>query len=306
MCCLLYFRKVEAKSLKVCQHYHLFWIKVGKMTQLRPSHCEITGRDTVDFIIEAMGDICQRPHWLVLTAIVPTLGMIGIYYAANSPAFILYSQSIWFVCVVYLFKISMFLPCVLSWARIGFFSVLSVPRPDIFEVRGLVRAFDLAALLMAMVAFVASGIDLGIAWASGAGTSIFPARGVVLFAGGMVLVPGLILGGMRLVVSIPAGALGWNLDYPSALYVSSRRNGWLAGLGMAFLCLFPLSMQSVHGLQTLVNERWATSPEIWPWVSFGFVVLLCAVTSHGLGQMLRRLLEGIPEEDDSDLPEAAL
>jgi len=273
------------------------------LTQLRPSQCEVTGRDTVDSIIDALSEICQRPHWLLLSAVVPAIGTAILMYASTLPIIATMENTIWGVSILWFLKTLLFLPCVLAWCRIGFFTASPSPSPRILETRGLRRALDLLLMLLAASTLVSAGLYYGLAALTKTGHSVFPAAGIFYFSGAVVLVPSLILGGMRLMMTIPAAAVRWDLSYPSALLLTKHRGGWLAGLGMAFLCLFPLASQSVVGIKGMVTANTlyfgVINPEIlWPWMHFVFTALLSAVAGHGLGQVLRRLLEGMPDNDE--------
>jgi hypothetical protein len=277
------------------------------MYQIRPSLCRTTGRDTVDSILDALAEIVPRPMWLLRSAVLPACVVAGIGFIQNQSFASDWGEAIWWISLTWLLQAVAFIPCVLAWSRIGFCSAADAPAFRLSSYRGVLRGLDLIAICLLTVFALAVSVDLALRAATETGEAVFPARWVLVFAAAVVIMPTLILGGMRLLITLPAAALGWHMSYADALLLTRERSGWLAGIGVAFVCMFPLTWQGVAGLRGVAVANFPSIPDVvWPWVSFLSTVLLCAVAGHGLGQVLRRLLDGIPEEEDGETQDLAL
>ena len=162
------------------------------------------------------------------------------------------------------------------------------------------QALDVLLIAMGAIAILAFGLDLLSAALTGSRAAGFPARGLVLFAAGLVVIPGIMFGGVRLLVGVAAAAIGWPIGFSGALVLTSERAGWLAGVGLTFLCLFPLATESVAGLRDLVGGPFVDLPGVWRGVAFMLVALLVAAAGHSLGHALRRLEDGMPKEEEKN------
>lgn len=266
------------------------------MHQVRPSQCTVTGRDTVDCILDALSEIIPRPLWLLRSAILPTVVLFTLNYLKELPFVSGLMASVWGTGGLWFLMLLGFIPSVLAWSRIGFYSAAFSPPITLCDCRGVLRGVDLLGITALAVIGFAELLDLILRYASDSGQSFFPVTWVLIFSGGIIVIPLLICGGMRFLISLPAAALGWTLSYRTALELTKERSGWLAGIGVALVCMFPLTWQGVVGLRGIVIANLPNVPEVvWPWVYFGFMVLLSAVTGHCLGQVLRRLLDGVPD-----------
>ena len=268
------------------------------MIKIEPSFCTISGRDTVDCILDALSAILTRPLWLLKSALLPALCLLVLKSLQSVPALAPYFESILGITVSWALLAVAFLPSVLAWSRVGFDLGPEASSLILYDRRGFSRGLDLLVIILLCILSVALLSSLLLSSISNESPPFFPVRWLMIFAAAVVIMPALILGGMRLLITLPAAALGWNLSYAQALVLTSARTGWLAGIGVAFICMFPLTWQGVAGLRGMVNANMSVPDMVWPWVNFFATVLLCAVAGHGLGQVLRRLLEGIPVEDD--------
>jgi len=273
---------------------------------IRPSECPVTGRDAFDMILTALGEIVSHPGWLLRTALVPFVGIWGIASLAygldqqEMPV-----EGVVAVTLRWAAEIAVCLPCVLAWCRVGFRGAATSEPPHYVETTGLRAAFDLLLMIMAAVLLLAFGLDMLSAALTGDKVEGFPARGLVLFAAGLVVIPGIMFGLMRMLVAVAAAAIGWRIDYRDALVLTANRGGWLAGLGLTVLCLFPLASESVDGMRELVGGPLGGVVGVWRGLGFGMVLLLAAATGHALGQALARLYDGMPQEPPEDpAPEA--
>ncbi|SBV91696.1 membrane hypothetical protein [uncultured Alphaproteobacteria bacterium] len=265
---------------------------------VRPSECPVTGRDAFDLTLDALGEIVQRPHWLLRTILFPFVAVWLIqtlFYALDQSGGL--ADGVWIVLARWTVEIGMFLPCLLAWCRIGFLGVARAEPPRAFERTGLREACDLLFLTMGTVTLLAVGLDFVFTALTGARTAGFPAQGLVLFAAGLVVVPGIMFGGVRLLVGVAAAAIGWRIGYTGALVLTANHAGWLAGLGLTFLCLFPLATQSVAGMRELMGGPFADLPGVWRGVAFALVALVAAASAHAVGHALRRLHDGMPKAD---------
>jgi len=259
---------------------------------LRPSECPVSGRDAFDMSMQALGDVATHPFWLARTSLLPFVavwGLSGLLYAAVPGL----RESVWGTAAVWTVQAAAFAPCLLAWSRIGFFPSDDAGPPSALEHTGLVRALDVLAIVMAAMAGLAALFDLGLAALTAEGVDL-PPRWLLVFAGALVLVPALVFGGMRLLVAVAAAAVGWPIGYAGARVLTARRGAWLAGLGLVLLCLYPLTAQSVHGIRDVVGSSLGGVPGVWPGIEFGALAVLTSVCGHVMGQILRRLIDGMP------------
>ncbi|MBN2751815.1 MAG: hypothetical protein JXQ84_03820 [Rhodospirillaceae bacterium] len=261
---------------------------------VQPSVCPVSGRDAFDLMVEAFGETVVRPLWLLRTALFPFVAVWGVAHSVSVFAPSGVKTSVWFMALCWVLEAAAFVPCVLAWCRIGFFPATDMVPPSPLERTGLWRGLDLLVLVMLAIAGLAGLLDVVVSGAT-AGQIVFPARGMLVFSGGLVLIPTLILGGMRLLVAVAAAAIGWKLSYTEAFVLTAHRNGWLAGVGLAFVCLYPLTIKSMDSLREIVGAPLYGVPGVWNGIEFGLVVLLVAVSGHALGRILRRLLDGMPQ-----------
>ncbi len=272
---------------------------------IRPSECPVTGRDAFDMILTALGEIVCRPGWLLRTALFPFVciwGIATLVYGLDRQEVPV--GGVWAVSLRWTLELAVCLPCVLAWCRIGFRGAAHSEPPRYVETTGLRAALDLLLTIMAAVLLLAGGLDLLSAGLSGNRVEGFPARGLTLFAAGLVVVPGIMFGAMRLLVGVAAAAVGWRIGFREALVLTAHRGGWLAGLGLTFLCLFPLASESVRGMRDLVGGPLGGIVGVWRGVGFGMVLLLAAASGHALGQALARLHDGMPKDPPPAAPEA--
>lgn len=266
---------------------------------VRPSECPTTGHDAFDLTLDALGEIAQRPHWLLRTILLPFVAVWSIqtlFHELGQSGLLV--ESVWITLARWTVEIGVFLPCLLAWCRVGFLGIAAAEPPHAFERTGLREALDLLLLTMGVVTLVALGFDFLFTVLTGARTAGFPARGLVLFAAALVVVPGIMFGGVRLLVGVAASAIGWRIGYSGALVLTANHAGWLAGLGLTFLCLFPLATQSVAGMRDLVGGPFADLPGVWRGVAFGLVGLVAAASAHAVGHALRRLHDGMPKAEE--------
>lgn len=264
---------------------------------IRPSECPVTGRDAFDMVLTALGEIVSRPLWLVRTAVFPFVTvwtLATLFYRFDLAGET--APGVWTIALRWGAEVAVFLPCVLAWCRVGFLGADRSEPPRVIERTGLRHALDLLLMSLAAILLFATGLDMLSAALTGGKVEGFPAHGLVLFAAGLVVVPGLMLGGMRLLIAVAASAVGWRIGYGGAWVLTEHRGGWLAGLGLTFLCLFPLAAESVSGMRELVGGPLGGMPGVWRGIAFGLVVLLAAASGHALGQALARLYEGMPPE----------
>ena len=273
---------------------------------IRPSECPVTGRDAFDMILTALGEIVSHPVWLLRTALFPFVaiwGVASLIYGLDQQDMPI--EGVVAVTLRWTAEIAVCLPCVLAWSRIGFRGAATSEPPGFLETTGLHRAVDLLLMIMAAVLLLGVGLDMLSAALSGNHVEGFPARGLVLFAAGLVVIPGIMFGAMRLLVAVAAAAIGWRIAYADALVLTANRGGWLAGLGLTFLCLFPLASESVAGMRDLVGGPLGGLVGVWRGLGFGMVLLLASASGHALGQALARLYDGIPDEPpEAPSPEA--
>jgi hypothetical protein len=270
---------------------------------IRPSECPVTGRDAFDMILAALGEIVSHPGWLLRTALIPFIGIWGV----ASVVYGLDQQDmpvggVVAIAVRWTLEVAVCLPCVLAWCRIGFRGAATSEPPRYLETTGLRQALDLLLMVMAAVMALALGLDLLSTGLTGNRVEGFPARGLVLFASGLVVIPGIMLGVMRLLIAVAAAAIGWRIDYREALVLTAERGGWLAGIGLTFLCLFPLASESAKGMRDLVGGPLGGIAGIWRGIGFGMLLLLAAASGHALGQALARLYDGMPPEPPPEKP----
>lgn len=271
------------------------------LAMIRPSECPVTGRDAFDMILTALGDIVSHPLWLLRSVLFPFVAIWGVASLVHGLGWRgMESAGVWVVALRWTFEIAVCLPCVLAWCRIGFRGVATSEPPRFVETTGLWRALDLLLTIMAAVLLLAAGLDLVAAALSGSRADGFPARGLVLFGAGLVVVPGLMFGAMRLLIAVAASAVGWPIGYSDALVLTANRDGWLAGLGLTFLCLFPLATESVAGMRALVGGPLGGVVGVWRGLGFGMVMLLAAASGHALGHALARLYDGMPAEPPAE------
>lgn len=271
---------------------------------VRPSECPVTGRDAFDLTLDALGEIAQRPHWLLRTLLLPFVAVWTIqtvFYELDQNGLLV--ESVWITLMRWTLEIGVFLPCLLAWCRVGFLGIAQAEPPHALERTGLRAAFDLLLIAMAAVTVVAIGLDFVFTTLTGSRTAGFPARGLVLFAAGLVVIPGIMFGAVRLLIAVAAAAIGWPIGLPGALVLTTHHAGWLAGMGLTFLCLFPLATQSVAGLREVVGGPFADMPGLWRGVSFGLVGLIAAASAHAVGHALRRLHDGMPKDDGAESQE---
>ncbi len=163
-------------------------------------------------------------------------------------------------------------------------------------VRGIALACILLALLMGAVAVVAGLLDFAAeAWTGDALTGL-EAQGLVTVATGLVVIPTLVLGGLRPLMSVAVTAADWPIGYAEALTLTARRGPWLSGLGVSFLCVFLLVMQSLDGIVDMVDGPIGGLAGTWRGFETGLTVVLIAFCGHALGRVLRNLRDGIPAE----------
>lgn len=262
---------------------------------LRPSECPVSTRDAFDMAVQAFIDIAAHPFWLGRTMLLPFVvawGLSGLLHVAAPPGL---GDSVWGTAAVWSLKAAAFVPCLLAWSRIGFLSAGSepAPPPSPLEHSGLVRALDVLAMAMAAIAGLAALTDIGLGLLTAEGVDL-PPRWLLVLAGGLVLVTSLVFGGMRLLVAVAASAIGWPIGYAGARVLTARRSAWLAGVGLVLLCLYPLTARSVAGIREVVGAPLGGVYGAWAGVEFGAMVVLTAVSGHVLGQVLRRLMDGMP------------
>ncbi|MGE4528895.1 MAG: hypothetical protein AB7D00_11070, partial [Rhodospirillaceae bacterium] len=209
-------------------------------------------------------------------------------------------DSVWGTAAIWAFVAAAFAPCLLAWSRVGFLSAGAepAPPPSPLEHSGLMRALDVLAIMMAAIAGLAALADIGLEFLTAEGVDL-PPRWLLVFAGGLVLVPSLVFGGMRLLVAVAAAAIGWPIGYAGVRVLTARRGAWLAGVGLVLLCLYPLTAQSVAGLRQVVGGPLGGLRGAWAGVEFGAMVALTAVSGHVLGQVLRRLVDGMPRSAEA-------
>lgn len=263
---------------------------------VRPSECPVTGRDAFDLTLDALGEIAQRPHWLLRTILFPFVAVWmvqTVFYELDRSGLLV--ESVWVTLARWTVEIGVFLPCLVAWCRVGFTGIAHAQPPHAFERTGLREAIDLLLMTMAAVTVVAIGLDFLFTALTGNRTAGFPARGLVLFSAGLVVVPGIMFGGVRLLIAVAAAAIGWPIGLPGALVLTTHHAGWLAGLGLTFLCLFPLATQSVAGLRELVGGPFADLPGVWRGIAFALVGLIAAASAHAVGHALRKLHDGMPK-----------
>lgn len=273
---------------------------------IRPSECPVTGRDAFDMILTALGEIVSHSGWLLRTALVPFIGIWGIasvVYGLDQQDMPV--EGVWMITLRWTLEIAVCLPCVLAWCRIGFRGAATSEPPHYLETTGLRAALDLLLMIMAAVLLLAVGLDLLSAQLSGDRVEGFPARGLVLFAAGLVVIPGIMFGAMRLLIAVAAAAIGWRIDYRGALVLTLNRSGWLAGLGLTVLCLFPLASESVNGMRDLIGGPLGGIVGVWRGIGFGMVLLLAAAAGHALGQALARLYDGMPQDPPQEASDEA-
>ncbi|WP_337997902.1 hypothetical protein [Oleispirillum naphthae] len=258
---------------------------------LRPSECPVSSRDAFDMAMQAFIDIAAHPFWLGRTVLLPFVAVWGLSTLLHVAGFGL-RESVWGMAAVWTAQAAAFVPCLLAWSRIGFRSAGSepAPPPSPLEHAGLVRGLDVLVIVMAAVAGLAGLADIGLDFL----TVDLPPRWLLVFAGGLVLVPSLVFGGMRLLVAVAAAAVGWPIGYAGVRVLTARRGAWLAGVGLVLLCLYPLTARSVAGIREVVGGPLGGLQGAWAGVEFGAMVALTAVCGHVLGQVLRRLVDGVP------------
>ena len=261
---------------------------------LRPSECPVSSRDAFDMPMQAFGDVATHPSWLGRTMLLPFVMAWGLATLLHFAAPWL-DDSVWGAAAVWALTAAAFAPCLLAWSRIGFFSAgaEAAPPPSPLEHVGLVRALDVLAIVMAAIAGLAALADIGLDFLTAKGVEL-PPHWLLVFAGVLVLVPSLVFGGMRLLVAVAAAAVGWPIGYADARVLTARRGAWLAGVGLVLLCLYMLTARSVEGIHDVVGGPLGGLRGVWTGVEFGAMVALTAVSGHVLGQILRRLIDGMP------------
>lgn len=267
------------------------------MTTIRPSECPISGRDAVDLMIESLYEIMRRPMWMMRTALFPFVVVWGtdLLYAIfpfgdlDAGAFGLVAR--WTI------DAAAYVPCALAWCRIGYLG--EEKAPSVLELTGIGRGLDVVAIFMAALALLGRLMTFGLERIGDPDLLDLAMHGGLRLAGGMLLVPALILGGMKLLVAAAAAAAETELSYADVRMLTARRGGWLAGIGLAFLCLYPLVGLSVEALRNLVGGPLGGIRGVWAGIDFYLVLVLVGMSGLSLGRILRRLLSGMPRDPDA-------